>query len=75
MLYLLRKEQTRERNNNNDKQERGEKETRGGKTRIVGGEKRSKDDPRVEAYGSVDELNSHLGLCRDLLIKNNQFLK
>ena len=25
----------------------------GGKTRIVGGEKRSKDDPRVEAYGSV----------------------
>lgn len=34
-----------------------------GKTRIVGGEKRSKDDPRVEAYGSVDELNSHLGLC------------
>ena len=44
----------------------------GGKTRIVGGEKRSKDDPRVEAYGSVDELNSHLGLCRDLLIKNNR---
>lgn len=44
----------------------------GGKTRIVGGEKRSKDDPRVEAYGSVDELNSHLGLCRDLLIKHNR---
>ena len=44
----------------------------GGKTCIVGGEKRSKDDPRVEAYGSVDELNSHLGLCRDLLIKNNR---
>ncbi|MBC8311609.1 MAG: cob(I)yrinic acid a,c-diamide adenosyltransferase [Candidatus Marinimicrobia bacterium] len=43
-----------------------------GKTRIVGGEKRSKDDPRVEAYGSVDELNSHLGLCRDLLIKHNR---
>jgi cob(I)alamin adenosyltransferase len=44
----------------------------GGKTRIVGGEKRSKDDPRVEAYGSVDELNSHLGLCRDLLIQHNR---
>ena len=44
----------------------------GGKTRIVGGEKRSKDDPRVESYGSVDELNSHLGLCRDLLIQQNR---
>ena len=44
----------------------------GGKTRIMGGEKRSKDDPRVESYGSVDELNSHLGLCRDLLIQQNR---
>ena len=44
----------------------------GGKTRIVGGEKRSKDDPRVESYGSIDELNSHLGLCRDLLIQQNR---
>ena len=44
----------------------------GGKTRIVGGKKRSKDDPRVESYGSVDELNSHLGLCRDLLIQQNR---
>ena len=39
----------------------------GGKTRLVGGEQRFKDDPRVEAYGSVDELNSHIGLCRELL--------
>ena len=38
-----------------------------GKTRLVGGEQRLKDDPRVEAYGSVDELNSHIGLCRELL--------
>ena len=38
-----------------------------GKTRLVGGVERYKDDPRVEAYGSVDELNSHIGLCRDLL--------
>ena len=44
----------------------------GGKTIIVGGEKRSKDDPRVESYGSIDELNSHLGLCRDLLIQQNR---
>ena len=32
----------------------------GGETGIVGGGKRSKDDPRVESYGSIDELNSHL---------------
>ena len=38
-----------------------------GKTRLVGGEQRFKDDPQVEAYGSVDELNSHIGLCRELL--------
>ena len=38
-----------------------------GKTRLVGGVERYKDDPRVEAYGSVDELNSHIGLCRELL--------
>lgn len=43
----------------------------GGETGIVGGGKRSKDDPRVESYGSIDELNSHLGLCRDLLIQQN----
>ena len=24
------------------------------------------DDPRIEAYGTVDELNSHLGMLRDL---------
>ena len=38
-----------------------------GKTRLVGGDERYKDDPRVEAYGGVDELNSHIGLCRELL--------
>jgi len=44
----------------------------GGKTRLVGGEQRFKDDPRVEAYGSVDELNSHIGLCRELLRKTGR---
>ena len=39
-----------------------------GKTRLADGELRSKDDPRVESYGTIDELNAHLGLCRDLLI-------
>jgi len=38
-----------------------------GKTRLVGGEERFKDDARVEAYGAVDELNAEIGLCRELL--------
>ncbi len=32
-----------------------------GMTSIVGGSRLSKDDPRIEAYGTVDELNSWLG--------------
>jgi cob(I)alamin adenosyltransferase len=35
-----------------------------GETRLVGGSKVPKDDPRVEAYGTVDELNSLLGVVR-----------
>jgi ATP:cob(I)alamin adenosyltransferase len=35
-----------------------------GQTDLWSGERVSKDDPRVEAYGTVDELNSWLGLCR-----------
>jgi cob(I)alamin adenosyltransferase len=33
-----------------------------GQTGLFGGERVSKADPRVEAYGTVDELNSLLGL-------------
>jgi cob(I)alamin adenosyltransferase len=33
-----------------------------GETSLAGGPRVSKDDPRVEAYGSVDELNALLGL-------------
>ena len=39
--------------------------TRGGDkgmTSLVGGTRIAKDDARLEAYGTVDELNSHLGL-------------
>lgn len=36
-----------------------------GKTSLIGGTKVSKHHPRIEAYGSVDELNSHIGLIRD----------
>ena len=39
----------------------------GGTTSLVGGTRVSKDDKRVEAYGSVDELNSHLGLLAEML--------
>ncbi len=33
-----------------------------GETSLYGGERVSKDSLRVEAYGTVDELNSHLGV-------------
>jgi len=36
----------------------------GGKTSLSSGERVSKDHPRVEAFGCVDELNSALGLVR-----------
>lgn len=41
--------------------------TRGGdkgETSLVGGKRVPKDSPRVEAYGTVDELNSVVGLAR-----------
>lgn len=33
-----------------------------GQTSLVGGTRVGKDNARLEAYGSIDELNSHLGL-------------
>ncbi|MDW8052630.1 MAG: cob(I)yrinic acid a,c-diamide adenosyltransferase [Armatimonadota bacterium] len=35
-----------------------------GETGLIGGQRVPKDDPRVEAYGTVDELNATLGLAR-----------
>ncbi|MBI3812455.1 MAG: cob(I)yrinic acid a,c-diamide adenosyltransferase [Nitrospirae bacterium] len=35
-----------------------------GKTRLAGGQIISKDHPRIEAYGTIDELNSVIGLVR-----------
>ena len=35
-----------------------------GQTGLFGGGRVSKDDPRVEAYGDVDELNACLGVAR-----------
>ncbi len=37
-----------------------------GKTSLFGGARVAKDTQRIEAYGSVDELNSHLGVVRSL---------
>ena len=35
-----------------------------GSTRLVGGREVSKGEPRIEAYGTVDELNAVVGLSR-----------
>ena len=37
-----------------------------GTTSLLGGTRVPKDHARIEAYGTVDELNSHLGMLRDL---------
>lgn len=36
-----------------------------GKTSLFGGTRVSKSDDRLEAYGTIDELNSYIGLIRD----------
>ncbi|MBX2965515.1 MAG: cob(I)yrinic acid a,c-diamide adenosyltransferase [Cyclobacteriaceae bacterium] len=36
-----------------------------GSTSLFGGQRVSKADLRIEAYGTVDELNAHVGLLRD----------
>ena len=38
-----------------------------GKTALIGGTKVYKSDLRIETYGTVDELNSYVGLCLDHL--------
>ena len=38
-----------------------------GTTSLIGGTKVPKSHLRIEAYGTVDELNSHIGLCRDMI--------
>src|SRR5579872_6318183 len=37
-----------------------------GTTGLLGGGRAAKDDPRVEAYGTIDEASSALGLARSL---------
>ncbi|MBI1341448.1 MAG: cob(I)yrinic acid a,c-diamide adenosyltransferase [Terrimonas sp.] len=38
-----------------------------GTTSLIGGTKVSKSHLRIEAYGTIDELNSYIGLCNDLI--------
>ncbi len=42
-----------------------------GSTSLIGGERVPKYDDRIEAYGTVDELNSWIGLIRDQDIDKN----
>ncbi len=45
-----------------------------GETSLIGGTRVPKHHIRIEAYGTVDELNSHIGLVRDLITeKHAQF--
>ena len=45
-----------------------------GLTGLIGGKRISKSDNRIIAYGSVDELNSYVGLSLSLLSKYNTSL-
>jgi cob(I)alamin adenosyltransferase len=44
-----------------------------GKTGLIGGTRVSKDDMKIEAYGTVDELNAHIGLLRDS-VENEKYV-
>ncbi len=48
-----------------------------GKTSLIGGTKVAKSHIRIDAYGTVDELNSYIGLCNDYIKdeKSNAALK
>ncbi|REG88669.1 cob(I)yrinic acid a,c-diamide adenosyltransferase [Algoriphagus antarcticus] len=48
-----------------------------GITSLLGGSRVPKSDLRIDAYGTVDELNSYIGLLRDQAVneKRTEFLK
>ena len=43
-----------------------------GETGLIGGKRISKSDPRIIAYGSIDELNSNIGLIVSVLNKKDR---
>jgi cob(I)alamin adenosyltransferase len=45
-----------------------------GETGLIGGKRISKGDPRIVAYGSVDELNSNIGIAISSLAAKNRDL-
>ena len=44
-----------------------------GTTQLIGGTRVAKSSIRIEAYGTVDELNSHIGLIRDQEINQKHY--
>ena len=42
-----------------------------GQTSLLSGKRVPKDSLRIETYGTIDELNSHIGMLRDLLAGSN----
>ena len=44
-----------------------------GTTQLIGGKRVPKNNSRIEAYGTVDELNSYIGLVRDQDIDQQSF--
>ena len=46
-----------------------------GMTDLVGGVRVSKNDPRLEAYGTTDELSSHLGLLAAMMAHDSNTLE
>lgn len=45
-----------------------------GETGLVGGSRISKNDPRIEAMGTIDEVNSLLGHAKEALTQETQYL-
>ena len=46
-----------------------------GMTSLVGGQRTSKASARLEAYGTMDELSSHLGLLAAYLSQENDYIQ
>lgn len=42
-----------------------------GQTSLIGGKRVSKNHPRIECYGNIDEFNSYLGLIKTYNISYN----
>jgi cob(I)alamin adenosyltransferase len=44
-----------------------------GKTALIGGTRVPKSHIRIESYGTVDELNSYIGLLNDHMLQSIKF--